>query len=53
MGGAGYFFLIPPPGGGATMMLPFTETIVPRVDIAGGSITVVPPAEVQDHKSDE
>ena len=33
-----------PTQGGATVMLPFTEAIVPVVDIAGGRIVVDPPA---------
>ena len=32
-----------PTQGGATVMLPFTEAIVPVVDIAGGRIVVDPP----------
>lgn len=33
------------PAGGATMMLPFNETTVPLVDIAGGRIVVEPPVD--------
>lgn len=33
------------PRAGPTLMLPFTEAAVPKVDTAGGTITVVPPAE--------
>ncbi len=44
--GAGDLIEIAPAAGGTTMMLPFTEAIVPKVDIAGGSITVVPPPAV-------
>ena len=31
--------------GGATLMLPFTQTCVPEVDLAGGRIVVAPPEE--------
>jgi 16S rRNA processing protein RimM len=40
--GAGDLLEIEPAGGGATLMLPFTETAVPAVDIAGGRIVVEP-----------
>jgi 16S rRNA processing protein RimM len=46
--GAGDLLEIAPSAGGATMLLPFTETIVPKVDLAGRSVTVVPPAIVSD-----
>ena len=42
--GAGDLIEIRPPAG-PTVMLPFTETAVPVIDIAGGRIVVVPPAE--------
>lgn len=32
--------------GGETLMLPFTETAVPQIDIAAGNIVVDPPAEI-------
>lgn len=32
--------------GGETLMLPFTNAVVPTVDIAGGRVIVVPPGEV-------
>lgn len=35
------------PGKGPTLMLPFTNAVVPTVDIAGGRIVVVPPAEIE------
>jgi 16S rRNA processing protein RimM len=34
------------PDGGAAVMLPFTEAVVPVVDIAAGRIVVAPPDEV-------
>ena len=43
--GAGDLLEIEPVGGGVTLMLPFTETTVPAVDIAGGRIVVEPPLE--------
>jgi 16S rRNA processing protein RimM len=42
--GAGDILEIQPPEGG-TMMLPFTETVVPEVDIAGGRLVIVLPTE--------
>jgi 16S rRNA processing protein RimM len=46
--GAGDLIEIAPPTGGTTMMLPFTAAVVPKVDIAGGAIVVMPPAVVSD-----
>lgn len=43
--GAGDLLEIRPADGGATVMLPFTREVVPLVDLAGGRIVVVPPAE--------
>ena len=42
--GAGDILEIQPLGGGA-MMLPFTEAVVPQVDLNGGRLVVVPPEE--------
>jgi 16S rRNA processing protein RimM len=42
--GAGDILEIQPPAGG-TMMLPFTETVVPQVDIKGGRMTILLPEE--------
>jgi ribosomal 30S subunit maturation factor RimM len=28
-------------------MLPFTETTVPKVDLAGRQVVIVPPAEIE------
>lgn len=44
--GAGDVLEIEPAEGGATVMLPFTETTVPTIDIAQKKIVVEPPAEV-------
>jgi 16S rRNA processing protein RimM len=35
------------PEGGATLMVPFTQTAVPQIDIASGRMVVVPPAETE------
>jgi len=43
--GAGDLLEIEPASGGPTVMLPFNETIVPSVDIAGGRIVVAPPVD--------
>ena len=42
--GAGPFLIID--GSAGELLLPFTKACVPVVDVAGGRITVVPPAEV-------
>ena len=46
--GAGDILEIEPAGGGATLMLPFTEAVVPVIDIAGKRIIVDPPEESAD-----
>ena len=38
------------PGRGATWYLPFTRDAVPEVDVAGGKITVVRPAETSERE---
>jgi 16S rRNA processing protein RimM len=43
--GAGDLIEVRPEGASDTMMLPFTETTVPVVDIAGGRIVIDPPQE--------
>jgi len=43
--GAGDILELRPPAGGTTIMLPFTDAFVPRIDIAGGRIVVGPPEE--------
>lgn len=45
--GAGDIIEIRPEGGGDLVMLPFTETVVPEVDIAKRRIVVAPPIEVK------
>ena len=43
--GAGDILELQPLAGGTTIMLPFTDAFVPSIDIAGGRIIVVPPAD--------
>jgi 16S rRNA processing protein RimM len=43
--GAGDLLEIEPVSGGPTVMLPFTEAVVPVVDIAGRRVVVTPPDE--------
>src|SRR5690349_12142113 len=45
--GAGAVLEITPLGSGETLMLPFTETTVPKVDLAAKQVVVVPPAEIE------
>lgn len=41
--GAGDLLEIRPVDGSATLLIPFTEDVVPNVDIAGGSLSINPP----------
>lgn len=41
--GAGDIVEIEPAGGGEKLLLPFTETAVPTIDLSAGRIVVVPP----------
>lgn len=50
--GAGDILEIQPPEG-ETILLPFTKAVVPVVDIAGGRVVIVPPAEVEGPSSRE
>jgi 16S rRNA processing protein RimM len=43
--GAGDLIEVAPLGGGPTTLLPFTETVIPRVDIAAGRVVVDPPED--------
>jgi 16S rRNA processing protein RimM len=45
--GASDIIEIQPAGGGKTLMVPFTETAVPDVDIKAKRIVVVPPVETE------
>jgi 16S rRNA processing protein RimM len=44
--GAGDIIEIAPPDG-ATMLLPFTNAVVPRVDLAGGRVVIELPQEIE------
>jgi 16S rRNA processing protein RimM len=44
--GAGDIIEIAPPSG-STMLLPFTNAVVPSVDIAGGRVVIELPAEIE------
>jgi 16S rRNA processing protein RimM len=44
--GAGDIIEIAPPNG-ATMLLPFTNAVVPTVDLAGGRVVIELPAEIE------
>ncbi len=46
--GAGDLIEIQPPGGGETVLLPFSATVVPVVDIAGGRLVVHTPEGLLD-----
>jgi 16S rRNA processing protein RimM len=50
--GAGDIIEIAPPHG-STMLLPFTNAVVPTVDIAGGRVVIELPAEVDGDDRDE
>jgi 16S rRNA processing protein RimM len=43
--GAGDIIELQPEAGGTTLMVPFTDIFVPRIDIAGGRIIVAPPPD--------
>jgi 16S rRNA processing protein RimM len=43
--GAGDIIEVEPAGGGETLLVSFTETTVPEVDLAAGTLTLVPPPE--------
>jgi 16S rRNA processing protein RimM len=45
--GAGAVLEIVSLGNGETLMLPFTETTVPKVDLVAKQVVVVPPAEIE------
>ena len=44
--GAGDIIEIAPPSG-ATMLLPFTNAVVPTVDVAGGRVVIELPEEIE------
>ena len=41
------------PAGASSFYVPFTREAVPRIDIASGEVTVVPPEDHADEESDE
>jgi 16S rRNA processing protein RimM len=41
------------PSGGATLMLPFTNAVVPTVDLAGGRIVIELPEEIEGDEPDD
>jgi 16S rRNA processing protein RimM len=45
--GAGAVLEITPLGSGDTLMLPFTDATVPKIDLAAKQVVVVPPAEIE------
>ncbi len=45
--GGGDILEIAPAGGGESLLVPFTKEAVPVVDVAGGEIVIVPPAEIE------
>src|SRR5262249_33221208 len=51
--GAGDNLEVQPEAGGGTLMVPFTDTFVPRVDIAGGRIIVAPPPDAAKDSDDK
>jgi 16S rRNA processing protein RimM len=50
--GAGDIIEIAPPEG-STLMLPFTNAVVPTVDIAGGRVVIVLPGEIEGDTPDD
>jgi 16S rRNA processing protein RimM len=46
--GAGDLLEVRPAGGGDTVMVPFTETTVPSIDLARGRVVMVPPEELSE-----
>lgn len=51
--GAGDIVEIAPAAGGKTLLLPFTEAVVPEVDVKAGRIVVVLPSEIEVLEADE
>ena len=49
--GAGDIIEIAPPSG-STLMLPFTNAVVPTVDLAGGRVIIELPAEIEGEDQD-
>jgi 16S rRNA processing protein RimM len=51
--GAGDILELRPRAGGATLMLPFSDTYVPEVDVPGRRIVVAPPQDVTAKRGEE
>jgi 16S rRNA processing protein RimM len=51
--GAGDIVEIAPAAGGKTLLLPFTEAVVPEVDVKAKRIVVVLPAEIEAREGDD
>jgi len=51
--GAGDLIEITPLGTSDTMMLPFTDATVPKIDLEAKQIVVVPPAEIEAREEEE
>lgn len=49
--GAGDIIEIAPPKG-ATLLLPFSNAVVPEVDLAGGRVVIAPPQEIEGEDKD-
>ena len=45
--GAGDLIEVAPLAGGEPLLLPFTQTVVPKIDMAARQITVVPPEAIE------
>ncbi len=45
--GGGDLVEVRPPTGGETLLYPFTQAVVPAIDFAGRTLTIVPPEEVE------
>jgi 16S rRNA processing protein RimM len=50
--GAGDLLEVAPPSG-ATILIPFTDAVVPEVDISGGRVVVVPPEGLLDDDEED
>ena len=50
--GAGDILEIAPEGGGETLLMPFTQGVVPAIDFEAGRIVVEPPHEVEGAEQD-
>jgi 16S rRNA processing protein RimM len=50
--GAGDLIEIQPAAGGEPLLLPFTEDVVPEIDLKVGRVVIVPPAEIEAKEED-